>query len=127
MPRPPKPRRVCALPRCQHFGPLLSQEASLSVSMSVDEFETIRWIDLEGLSQEECANNMNVARTTVQAIYAAARHKLAQCLVKGAELRIEGGDYRLCEGEPSCRPCHGCEKHRRHNQACRHFSQEEKQ
>ena len=66
-------------------------------------------VDLENLNQEECAGRMGVARTTVQAIYNSARKKLAQCLVEGKELRVDGGDYVLCEGELTgchCRRCH---------------------
>ena len=55
---------------------------------------------------------MNVARTTVQLIYTSAREKLADMLVEGRPLRIEGGDYRLCRGEPAfCRE-KICFKHR---------------
>lgn len=79
------------------------------VAMTVDEYEALRLIDLEGLTQEQCAQNMQVARATVQAIYASARHKMAQCLVLQRELRIEGGDYRLCEGGGGCGRCH-CRK-----------------
>jgi len=71
--------------------------------MTVDEYETIRLIDLEGLSQEECSDQMNVARTTVQLIYNNARFKLAESLVNGRMLQIEGGEYKLCDG--NVKPC----------------------
>ena len=66
MPRPRKWRRVCSLPDVNRFGPLdFAVEKEHVVIMSVDEYETIRLIDLEGLSQEECASLMHVARSTV--------------------------------------------------------------
>jgi predicted DNA-binding protein (UPF0251 family) len=80
--------------------------------MTVDEFETIRLIDLVGLSQEECAQRMGVARTTAQAIYNSARSKLADCIVNGMELDIGGGDYVLCEGEEYNCGCVHCPKRR---------------
>ena len=97
MPRPCKRRRVCAMPACARFGPM-DGEAAKTVEMTVDEFESIRLIDLEGLTQEGCAARMNVARTTAQAIYGSARAKLAECLVYRKELRIGGGEYILCSG-----------------------------
>ncbi|UOO36765.1 DUF134 domain-containing protein [Oscillospiraceae bacterium CM] len=110
MPRPKKCRRVCCMPQSLSFGPLNgASEQCARVVMTVDEFESIRLIDLEGLSQEDCAGQMGVARTTAQAIYGSARLKLAQCLVSGLELSISGGDYVLCdESSPpcSCRHCH---------------------
>jgi len=106
MPRPTKRRKVCGLPESDRFGPLNGRAFDDSiVTMTVDEYETIRLIDLEGLFQEECAGQMNVARTTVQRIYNDARRKLAESLVHGKMLKIEGGDYRLCEEWK--RP-HGC-------------------
>jgi len=100
MPRPRKWRNVCCLPDSNRFGPLNSPNQEIMfVNMTVDEYETIRLIDLEGLSQEECAIQMNVARTTVQGIYSEARKKIAESLVNGKVLRIEGGDYKLCDGE----------------------------
>lgn len=98
MPRPCKRRRVCAAPVFGRFGPRdreMPQDVQ-AVRMTLDEFECIRLIDLEGLTQEQCAAQMDVARTTVQAIYSSARAKLAQCLVNGEELQIMGGNYRLC-------------------------------
>ncbi len=82
MPRPVKRRRVCEPPRNARFGPLDGAPAE-SVVLTVDEYETIRLIDLLGLTQEECAGQMGVARTTVQALYEAARAKLADMLVNG--------------------------------------------
>ena len=90
MPRPCKRRRVCGHPSCGRFGPADSPCDRPDVIMGLDEFEAIRLIDLEGLRQEQCAAQMNVARTTVQAIYGTARRKLAQCLVVGRGLVIGG-------------------------------------
>ena len=80
MPRPRKCRKVCSMPAYTVFGPetvgtdnqcadchenAFSEKA---VMMTVDEYETVRLIDKEGFSQEECSRSMNVARTTVQSI-----------------------------------------------------------
>lgn len=80
--------------------------------MTVDEYETIRLMDLDGLSQLECANKMNVARTTVQGIYSDARKKIAESLVNGKILRIEGGDYKLCDGDEKWCGRGSCRRHR---------------
>ena len=99
MPRPRKCRKVCHFPQTLTFmpdGEAIEQEA---VILTVDEYETIRLIDHQGFSQEQCGDFMKVARTTVQQVYANARKKLAQVLVEGRPLRIEGGDYELCRGE----------------------------
>src|SRR5674476_493720 len=94
MPRPRKCRNVCCLPEYNRFGPLgFKHNAVNYVNMTVDEYETIRLIDLEGLTQEECSIQMNVARTTIQVIYNDARKKLAESLVNGKVLQIEGGEY----------------------------------
>ncbi len=111
MPRPKKWRRICRMPNTRSFGPLGSEGGERkSIAMTVDEFEAIRLIDLEGLSQEECARRMAVARTTAQAIYNSARSKLADCIVNGLELYISGGDYVLCEGGEYGCGCAHCPK-----------------
>lgn len=78
--------------------------------MTLDEYETIRLIDLENLSQEECAEQMSIARTTVQMIYTSARRKLARSLTEGLPLSITGGEYSLCEGQTACCRCAHCWK-----------------
>ena len=113
MSRPRKWRKVCGLPQNSQFGPLNSsvQEENY-VTMTVDEYETIRLIDLEGFTQEECSNQMNIARTTVQGIYNDARKKLAESLVNGKVLTIEGGSYKLCGGEGKSCGGGGCRRRR---------------
>lgn len=114
MPRPQKCRKVCSLPRTLRFDPAGKGETE-SIVLTVDEYESIRLIDKEGFSQEQCGVYMRVARTTVQQIYTAAREKLARALVEGLSIKIEGGSYRLCDGAEAYCDCGGCKKHR----ACR--------
>ena len=102
MPRPRKWRRVCGLPNSDIFGPLDVQNVNQGlVIMTVEEYETIRLIDLEGLTQEECAESMNVARTTVQRIYNDARRKLAHSLVNvlSSKLKAETTSCVMNRGE----------------------------
>ncbi len=120
MPRPRKLRRICRLPQHTSFGPLdcacSDSAADQRLSMTLDEYESIRLIDLEALSQEQCAEQMHVARTTVQMIYTSARRKLAQSLICGAPLSIGGGEYCLCEGRSACCRCSICWKHAESNE-----------
>ncbi len=111
MPRPIKGRRVCGMPGVSTFGPQGTQNRNCGIiHMTVDEYETIRLIDYVGCNQEECAEQMNVARTTVQGIYNNARKKIAASLVEGKIIEIAGGEYKLCNafGEE----CNGFRKER---------------
>ena len=72
--------------------------ANESVRMTVDEYEAVRLLDVEELTQEACADRMNVARTTVTAIYDSARKKIADAIVHGKRLLIAGG---CCEFAPT--------------------------
>jgi len=120
MPRPRKWRKVCCLPESNRFGPLdLPPNAENFVHMTVDEYETIRLIDLEGMNQEECAKQMNIARTTVQGIYNEARKKLAESLVNGKVLRIEGGEYQLCNSDQT-----SCGRGSCHRRRCERIMEE---
>ena len=108
MPRPIKCRRVCCMPATTHLCPkgCAVEDKGSPIQLAVEEYEAIRLIDFLGMTQEECAAQMRIARTTAQAIYASARKKLAQCLVQGRELTVTGGEYRLCQ--PADPPCSGC-------------------
>ena len=112
MPRPRKCRKVCQLPRTLEFVPANGWDEEDVIFLTVDEYEAIRLIDKQGFSQEECSTYMKVSRATVQMIYNSARKKLAQALVDALPLRIQGGDYQLCDGEEEFCDCGGCKKHR---------------
>ena len=110
MPRPQKCRMICTAPISAGFLPLADGDRSdrtdppdASVIMGIDEYETIRLMDLEGLTQAQCAGRMGIARTTVTRIYDAARKKIADALVHGKGLAIKGGQVNYCDGErPDC-------------------------
>ena len=79
MPRPKKCRRVCDFPQTVTFLPEDHKHREQVVILTVDEYETIRLIDKEGLSQEQCGDFMQVARTTVQQIYRRRQKKAGGC------------------------------------------------
>ena len=109
MPRPRKCRRVCSLPNIEGVAPIGETQTADDIVMSVEEYEVIRLIDWKGLTQEECAAQMEIARTTVTGIYMTARRKLADVLVNGKRLRIDGGDFALCEHRTAmCGPGRAC-------------------
>ena len=78
-------RIVCKEPDVKVFIPQQNDNSEMLI-MTVDEYESIRLIDLEGFSLEECANKLGVARTTAQLIYNNARGKIAKALVLGKGL-----------------------------------------
>ena len=86
-----KLRRVGIIPEYRGFTPdgLASGDA---IDMTVDELEVLRLCDLEGLNQEAVAQQMGIARTTVAAICSRAHRKVANALINGRALVIEGGN-----------------------------------
>lgn len=106
------------------FGRLAGQRQK--VLLSLDEYEAIRLLDHEDLTQEEAARRMQVSRPTLTRIYDRARKKFASALIEGRVLLIEGGDitlskhFWLCEecgdtcesGETSTSQCPSCQSPR---------------
>ncbi len=124
MSRPQRNRKICSEPKYRCFAPVTGNAESKtsgdtglalqhfddSIVLSVDEYEAIRLIDCVGLTQEQCAKHMGVSRTTVTEIYDKARHKIALMLIEGKDLRIDGGNYSVCngshpDGEALCSHC----------------------
>ena len=100
MARPVKYRKVCRMPLCRKFyGGEMCESV---IALTVEEYETLRLIDYQGLSQEACARQMEASRATIQALYAEARKKTARFLVEGTSLIIEGGHYEICQSKGRC-------------------------
>jgi predicted DNA-binding protein (UPF0251 family) len=78
------------------------------VSLAVDEFEAIRLKDLEFLEQERAAATMNISQPTFHRILESAHNKVADALVNGKAIRIEGGDYLVKEGARLFK-CYDCQ------------------
>lgn len=96
-------RRVCRSPEFVFFVPKPRNSSKQEVILNIDEYEVIRLIDLDQRTHEQAALQMAISRTTVTEIYQRARVKVADALVNGKSLRIEGGSYCLCEGFlPTC-------------------------
>lgn len=92
MPRPRMRKRLGQKPKYNEFGPKGVSNQNF-IYLNLEEYETIKLIDQEQMTQEECATSMGTARTTVQKIYSDARQKIASALVNGSTLIIEGIDY----------------------------------
>ncbi len=94
MARPTKWRKVEFIPVVQYFAPCDVAENDLNENViRIEEIESIRLKDLEGMEQEECAEKMEVSRQTFQRILNVARAKLADSLINGKAIRIEGGNF----------------------------------
>ena len=103
MPRPFCRRRIAGRPPAPIFKPIGIPIVDLEeVVLSLDEFEAMRLADLDGLYQEQSAEQMNVSRPTFSRIIDAAHRKIADALVHGKALRIEGGPVQM-EQRRCCR------------------------
>ena len=107
MPRTSKCRRVCALPPNAVFTP--QQTPCAFVVLTVEQVEALRLCDLEGFDQDKVAEQMMISRGTLQRILYGARRQMADALVHGKGIRIEGGHYQLhhpgCTCQAACQHC----------------------
>lgn len=98
MPRPKQCRRVCLSPNCTYFKPAGVPTSALEeVVVAVDELEAMRLVDVDGMYYEQAAERMRVSRRTFGRIIDSARRKVAQALIHGMALRIEGGVIEMAE------------------------------
>ncbi len=96
MPRPFKCRQVGCKPDISYFKPRGIPVTRLEeVILTMDEFESVRLADHEGMYQDAAAKKMNISRQTFGNIVNSARKKIAEALVNGKSIKIEGGVYQI--------------------------------
>lgn len=96
MSRPKCNRRICGIPDKNYFKPRGIPSSELTeIVLTLDEYEAIRLADYERLYQEEAAGKMNISRQTFGRIIESAHKKIADVLINGKALKIEGGKVSL--------------------------------
>ncbi|MDA8121517.1 MAG: DUF134 domain-containing protein [Deltaproteobacteria bacterium] len=109
MARPKICRHVGCSPEAVYFKPRGIPVSLLEeVEVTVDELEAIRLADLDGLYQEDAAARMNVSRQTFGRIVESARRKVADALLGGKALKIEGGNVEMKASARQFK-CYDCE------------------
>jgi len=106
MARPIKPRKISVNPECRYFIPgNRTNEKFEKITLKLEELEAIFLKDLEKKDQSESAKEMEVSRQTFQIIIDDARGKIADALVYGKAIEIEGGNYNYGGCENICGRC----------------------
>ncbi len=106
MVRPKKFRFIGKAPAYDYFKPRGVPMRELEeVILLTEEYESIRLSDLEGHSQTECADMMKVSQPTFSRLILTARKKIAEAIVKGKSIRIEGGKFSFKAQRFRCKTC----------------------
>lgn len=107
MPRPKNVRKVSNIPEISYFKPRGIPVTELEeVILSFEELEAIRLVDLEGLYQEQAADKMGVSRQTFGRIIDLAHKTIADAVINGKAIKIDGGSYVLGKtNKHKCRKC----------------------
>jgi predicted DNA-binding protein (UPF0251 family) len=90
----------------QGFKPFgIPARAFSTLSLHFDEYESIRLLDYENLTQEEASEKMNVSRPTLTRIYENARKTIARAFVEGKAIVIDGGKVQFDDDWFRCKKC----------------------
>lgn len=105
MPRKKRDRRLLAPPSIKGLSVYGPKSRSAQVVLYFEEYEAIKLLDYENMTQEEAAVCMEVSRPTLTRIYESARNKVAQSMVEGKDLIIRGGNFQFDENWYYCNNC----------------------
>lgn len=100
MPRPKKNRFIQREPEVTYFKPRGIPLVYLEeMTLTMEEFEALHLHDVRDLKEALACKKMKVSRTTFHRILVLAQKKVAEALVYGKAIRIEGGNYKLLKGK----------------------------
>lgn len=105
MPRKKRQRRLLAPPSVKGFSVFGPKNRAKQVFLFFEEYESIKLLDYDNLTQEEAAVCMEVSRPTLTRIYESARNKVAKAMVEGQDLLIAGGNFQFDDSWYSCNAC----------------------
>lgn len=108
MVRPVISRKVGYKPEVSYFKPRgIPMLDLMEVCLTVDEREALRLADLQGLSHEEGGELMEVSRATFGRILRNARRIIADAIINGKAINIQGGNYEIVIRERifACNDC----------------------
>jgi len=97
--RPKKYRIVKHDPEISHFSPRGRPGRPDEVDLTMDEFEAVRLADYMGLEQKEAAQSMRISQQTFSRILKRARRAIADGLIGGKIIKIQGGFYVISSGK----------------------------
>lgn len=103
---PYRKRRIQLPPRFVHFKPAgVPRRCLEEVALTVDELEAVRLADLDGLEHLDASERMGISRTTFTRLIEKARRKIAEALIEGKDLVVEGGNVEFVNALYRCRDC----------------------
>jgi len=103
---PYRRRLVQGPPRINQFKPSGIPARSIqSIILNIDEYEGIRLADYQGLDHTTAAGQMGISRPTFSRLIEKARSKVAQALIDGKMLTIEGGNFDFTHQLYQCEDC----------------------
>ncbi|MGM0650422.1 MAG: DUF134 domain-containing protein [Bacteroidota bacterium] len=121
MPRRKRMRRISQLPGHHGFRAVRGRNTVnrdvMPIVLHIEEYEAIKLMDYELMSQADAAKYIDVSRPTLTRIYELARRKIAQALVEGRSLKISGGNYEMDQVWHTCMEC-GTQFSGNDNKAC---------
>jgi len=106
MPRSKKKRKINSPPKMLGFKPFGIRFCETDhVVMKYEEYEVLKLVVYEDLSQDVAAEKIEVSRPTLTRVYNSALKKIAQAFVEGKSIVIKGGDFEFDKDWYKCKTC----------------------